>query len=47
MQKLLKGRLSAPEVFLIVTLLVLGVGNEWRGDDAAGLEVARRATIPA
>ncbi len=23
--------------------LVLGVGNRWRGDDAAGLEVARRA----
>ena len=25
MQKLIKGRLSAPEVFLIVTLLVLGI----------------------
>jgi hydrogenase maturation protease len=25
-----------------VTALVLGLGNEWRGDDAAGLEVARR-----
>ena len=24
-------------------MLVLGVGNRWRGDDAAGLEVARRA----
>jgi len=23
--------------------LILGVGNRWRGDDAAGLEVARRA----
>ena len=22
--------------------LVLGIGNDWRGDDAAGLEVARR-----
>lgn len=25
-----------------MTALVLGIGNEWRGDDAAGLEVARR-----
>jgi hydrogenase maturation protease len=25
-----------------VTALVLGIGNDWRGDDAAGLEVARR-----
>ncbi len=25
-----------------MTVLVLGVGNAWRGDDAAGLEVARR-----
>ena len=25
-----------------MTVLVLGIGNDWRGDDAAGLEVARR-----
>jgi hydrogenase maturation protease len=25
-----------------VTALVLGIGNDWRGDDDAGLEVARR-----
>ncbi|MFP5364517.1 MAG: hydrogenase maturation protease, partial [Thermoleophilia bacterium] len=25
-----------------MTALVLGIGNDWRGDDAAGLEVARR-----
>jgi len=31
-----------------MTPLVLGVGNDWRGDDAAGLEVARllRSTTP-
>ena len=29
--------------------LVIGIGNAWRGDDAAGLEVARRlrGTLPA
>ena len=25
-----------------MTVLVLGIGNDWRSDDAAGLEVARR-----
>lgn len=31
-----------------MTPLVVGVGNDWRGDDAAGLEVARllRSTAP-
>jgi hydrogenase maturation protease len=28
-------------------VLIVGVGNEWRGDDAAGIEVARRVRSAA
>lgn len=30
-----------------MTVLVLGIGNDWRSDDAAGLEVARRLDAAA